>query len=74
MPRERVPLQWAATQNDLGNVLLVLGQHESGVAQLERSIAAYLEALKEWTRDRAPLDLGDDSKQFGPRVLDPRRA
>ena len=56
MPRERVPLQWAATQNDLGNVLLVLGQRESGVEQLERSIAAYLEALKEWTRDRAPLD------------------
>jgi len=40
MPRERVPLQWAATQNDLGNVLLAHGQRESGVAQLERSIAA----------------------------------
>src|SRR5262249_19511037 len=27
-PRERVPLQWASTQNDLGNVLLTLGQRE----------------------------------------------
>jgi len=40
MPRERVPLQWAGTQNDLGNVLLAVGQRESGVAQLERAIAA----------------------------------
>jgi len=54
MPRERMPLQWASTQNDLGNVLLSLGQRESGVARLEQAITAYFDALKEWTEDRAP--------------------
>ena len=29
--RERVPLDWATTQNNLGNVLLVLGKRESDV-------------------------------------------
>ncbi len=36
-PRERVPLYWASTQNDLGNVLLALGQRESGTTRLEES-------------------------------------
>ena len=56
MPRERMPLQWASAQNDLGNALLSLGQRESGVARLDQAIAAYFDALKEWTEDRAPLD------------------
>jgi tetratricopeptide (TPR) repeat protein len=54
--RERVPLQWAATQNNLGNALLVLGQRESGTAKLDEGVAAYREALKERTRERVPLD------------------
>jgi tetratricopeptide (TPR) repeat protein len=53
-PRERMPQQWASTQNDLGNVLLSLGQRESGVTRLEQAITAYFDALKEWTEDRAP--------------------
>ena len=28
--RERVPLEWAATQNNLGNALRILGERESG--------------------------------------------
>ena len=54
--RERVPLQWAAIQNNLGNALLVLGQRESGTAKLDEAVAAYREALKERTRERVPLD------------------
>src|SRR6516164_1036325 len=54
-PRERVPLQWATIQNDLGNALSVLGERESGTAKLEEAVVAYREALKEWTRERVPL-------------------
>src|SRR6516225_4765249 len=54
-PRERVPLQWATIQNDLGNALSVLGERESGTAKLEAAVVAYREALKEWTRERVPL-------------------
>jgi len=64
-PRERVPLHWASTQNDLGNVLLALGQRESGTTRLEESVAAYLDALKEWTRERAPLDWARTQNNLG---------
>ena len=33
--RERVPLDWAMTQNNLGNALRVLGERESGTARLD---------------------------------------
>ena len=54
--RERVPLDWATTQNNLGNALASLGGRESGTARLEEAVAAYREALKERTRERVPLD------------------
>ena len=37
--RERVPLDWATTQNNLGNALSVLGARESGTARLEEAVA-----------------------------------
>ena len=54
--RERVPLGWAATQNNLGNALAALGERDSGTERLEQAVAAYTEALKERTRERVPLD------------------
>ncbi len=39
--RDRVPLDWAMTQNNLGNALLRLGERESGTARLEQAVAAY---------------------------------
>ena len=54
-PRERVPLKWARTLNNLGIVLGRLGERESGTAKLEEAVVAYREALKEWTRERVPL-------------------
>ena len=45
--RERVPLDWAATQKNLGNALTTLGERESGTARLQEAVAAYREALKE---------------------------
>ena len=44
--RERVPLDWATTQNNLGNALSTLGERESGTARLDEAVSAYREALK----------------------------
>ena len=54
MPRERVPLDWAMTQNNLGTALSMLGERESGTARLNEAVAAFRDALKEWTREAAP--------------------
>jgi tetratricopeptide (TPR) repeat protein len=50
-----VPLQWAQTQNNLGNALMNLAEWESGTRRLEEAVIAYREALKERTRERVPL-------------------
>jgi tetratricopeptide (TPR) repeat protein len=39
--RERVPLDWATTQNNLGTALATLGGRESGTARLEEAVAAF---------------------------------
>ena len=49
-----MPLQWATTQNNLGTALWRLGERESGTARLNEAVAAYSEALKEFTREAAP--------------------
>jgi tetratricopeptide (TPR) repeat protein len=54
--RERVPLDWAQTQNNLGNTFAMLGQREGGTARLEEAVAAYQVALEELMRERVPLD------------------
>ena len=55
MTRERVPLNWATTQMNLGNALQTLGEREGGTAQLEEAVAAYHAALEERTRERIPI-------------------
>ncbi len=64
-PRERMPLQWATTQNNLGNALRALGEREGGTARLEEAVAAYRDALKEWTRERVPLDWAATQNNLG---------
>jgi tetratricopeptide (TPR) repeat protein len=54
--RESVPLDWAATQNNLGIVLRTLGERESGTERLEQANEACRAALLERTRERVPLD------------------
>ena len=39
--RDRVPLDWASTQNNLGNTLARLGERESDTERLEQAVAAY---------------------------------
>ena len=53
--REEVPLDWAMTQNNLGNALEALGAREGDTKHLEDAVTAYGEALKEYTRERVPL-------------------
>ncbi len=63
--RERVPLQWATTQNNLGTALSRLGERESGTARLEEAVTAYQEALQERTRERVPLDWAATQNNLG---------
>ena len=63
--REKVPLQWAMTQNNLGNALHRLGERESGTGRLEEAIAAYREALQERTRERVPLEWAMTQNNLG---------
>jgi hypothetical protein len=41
-----VPLDWAATQNNLGLALWRLGERESGTAHLTEAVTAYRAALE----------------------------
>src|SRR5207302_9030562 len=38
--RERAPLDWAMAQNNLGNALHRLGEHESETVRLDEAVAA----------------------------------
>jgi tetratricopeptide (TPR) repeat protein len=74
VPRSEWPLQWAATQNSLGNALMILGERETGTARLEEAVGAFREALIEWTRVRQPLawaatqgNLGNALTRLGER-------
>ena len=74
--RNRVPLDWAATQNNLGTALARLGERESGTARLEEAVAACRAALEERTRDRVPLDWAMTQNNLGNalRVLGERES
>jgi tetratricopeptide (TPR) repeat protein len=65
MSRERVPLDWAATQLGLGNALETLGERESGIARLEQAVEVYRAALEERTRERVPLDWAMTQNNLG---------
>ena len=69
-----MPLDWATTQNNLGNALKTLGERESGTARLEEAVAAYREALEEWTRERVPLDWAMTQNNLGNALSEARRA
>ena len=67
--RERVPLQWATTQMNLGAALQTLGAREGGTARLEEAVAAYRAALEEKTRERGPLDWAAAQMNLGAALL-----
>jgi tetratricopeptide (TPR) repeat protein len=63
--RERVPLDWARTQDNLGLALGALGEREAGTARLEEAVSAYRAALEEMTRERAPLQWARTQNNLG---------
>jgi hypothetical protein len=65
VPRERVPLQWASAQNNLGTALSTLGDRESGTARLEEAVAAFRAALTERTHERVPLQWAATQHNLG---------
>ncbi|MEN0077264.1 MAG: tetratricopeptide repeat protein, partial [Paracraurococcus sp.] len=67
-PRAARPLDWATTQNDLGNALARLGERGNEAA-LQRAVAAYRAALEERTRERVPLDWAMTQNNLGNALL-----
>lgn len=65
MSREAFPLDWATTQNHIGNALKYLGEKENSQEQLEAAVTAYREALLGSTRERAPLDWATTQHNLG---------
>src|SRR6266851_2244346 len=56
--RSERPLDWAATQKELGITLRLLGQREGGTAHLQESVTSFRLALEEVTRERSLLQWG----------------
>lgn len=69
-PRERLPLDWGATQNYLGNALWTLGRRENTTANLQAAVSAYQSALLERTRERAPLAWATTQNNLGNAISD----
>ena len=67
--RDKAPLRWATTQNNLGSALGLLGEQESGTERLEEAVAACRAALLEWTRDKAPLRWATAQNNLGNALL-----
>ena len=70
--RDRVPLDWATTQDNLGGALFILGntflnlgERESGTRRLKEAVVAFREALKELTPDRVPLEWAKTQNNLG---------
>ena len=53
--REKVPMDWAMTQNNLGAALQSLGKRQEGNQLLDESVTAYENALQEITREKLPM-------------------
>jgi hypothetical protein len=63
------------SQHNLGIALAALGARESGTTKLKEAVAAYREALREQTRERAPFEwaltqkgLGDTLARLGAKA------
>jgi tetratricopeptide (TPR) repeat protein len=63
--REGDPLGWAGVQDDLGNVLRLIGDKEQDVSTLQQAVAAFNEALSERTRERAPMQWAATQSNLG---------
>ena len=72
--RERVPLDWAMTQSNLGNALERLGEREAGTDRLEAAVTAYQEALQVWSgTSESDAKMAQDNLQHAQAALDKMR-
>jgi tetratricopeptide (TPR) repeat protein len=73
--RERVPLEWAATQNNLGDALITLGRYEKGTEHFEKAVHACSLALEEGTPTAAPYlnPVVQENLDHAMRLLEERR-
>ena len=76
--RDLVPLEWAATMDNLGGALASIGIREDGTQSLEAAVQTFEAALEEQTRERSPLEwaatqrnLGIAAKKIGEKTADP---
>ena len=63
--RERLPLDWARTQNNLGSAFLSLGERQPMAGWFEKAIQAYSAALQVLSRKEAPLDWAAAQSNLG---------
>ena len=54
--RKQSPLDWATTQNSLGNILAALGQLQRDAEQYTAAIACFNTALEIFTQETSPLE------------------
>jgi tetratricopeptide (TPR) repeat protein len=63
--RNRYPMQYGTTQNNLGAAYQTLAEVEAKTENCRRAIEAYEEALKVYTHDRYPMDYGMTQNNLG---------
>lgn len=64
-PREQVPLDWAATQTNLGIALEKLGERDGDPGHLKEAVALFRAALEVRTRERVPFDWAATETDLG---------
>jgi tetratricopeptide (TPR) repeat protein len=64
-PQSERPDDWSATQHRLGNALGILGQRGRGVRHLERSVAAFENALRARSPEHSPADWAETRRGLG---------
>ena len=69
LTRERAPLDWAMTQNNLGYTYLILYEREGGGEALEQAVAAFTETLKERPRERMPARWAATQRSLGKALF-----
>ena len=62
---ERFPMDYAMTQNNLGNAYGTLGEIEEKAQNCKLAVKAYQEALEVWTLERFPMDYAMTQNNLG---------
>jgi tetratricopeptide (TPR) repeat protein len=63
--RDRYPMQYGTTQNNLGNTYKTLAEVEAKAENSKRAIEAHEKAMEVYTRDRYPMQYGTTQNNLG---------